>query len=273
MGGWTTEFIEGAPRIAYDHTGKGPLVVFLHGVGGNRTNWHLQLPVFARHFHVVAVDGRGYGASDDYEGPLDFGDFSHDLIRLLDRFGTTRAHLVGNSMGGRIAQDFYMFYPERVATLVLYATYSGREPERLPTRRKKYLELRKKPLIEGKTPADIAPVIARNVVGPKASAEAFKTMVESIAAVHKESYLKTLDAMTFYPRRSDLENIKAPTLLIYGEADSVTPPRFGQEMARRIPGAELVVVPDSGHMLNVEMPAEFDRHVLGFLLRHKDRAF
>ncbi len=64
MAEWTTEYIAGTPRIAVDHTGSGPAVIFLHGVGGNRTNWHDQLPQFGRNFHAIAWDARGYGASD-----------------------------------------------------------------------------------------------------------------------------------------------------------------------------------------------------------------
>ena len=102
-----TTLIGPAPRIAVDHAGQGPLLVFLHGIGGQRTNWHAQLQALADRFHVVAWDARGYGASDDYDGPLAFGDFSADLVRVLDHFGAEAAHLVGLSMGGMIAQDFY----------------------------------------------------------------------------------------------------------------------------------------------------------------------
>jgi pimeloyl-ACP methyl ester carboxylesterase len=65
-----------------DHVGAGPLVIFLHGIGGNRTNWHDQLAEFGAHFHAVAWDARGYGASDDYDGALDFGDFAVDMARV-----------------------------------------------------------------------------------------------------------------------------------------------------------------------------------------------
>ena len=98
---------------------RGPVVFLLHGIGGNRTNWHDQLPSFAdRGFCAVSWDARGYGLSDDYDGPLDFADFSHDLARLLDHLDVGRAHLVRLSMGGRILAGFYPRYPDRVATLV-----------------------------------------------------------------------------------------------------------------------------------------------------------
>ena len=119
MAGWTTDYVPGPPRIAVDHLGAGPPVILMHGIGGNRTNWHDQLPEFGAQFHAITWDARGYGASDDYEGALDFGDFAHDLARVLQYFKVPRGHLVGLSMGGMIAMDFYSRYPAQVATLTL----------------------------------------------------------------------------------------------------------------------------------------------------------
>src|SRR5207247_784519 len=86
----TLDLISPAPRLAVDRTGDGPLVVFLHGIDGNRTNWRDQLGVFAAHFTAAALDARGYGASDDYAGPLAFDDFAGDLRRVLDHYGARR---------------------------------------------------------------------------------------------------------------------------------------------------------------------------------------
>src|SRR5262245_7941147 len=118
-----TELIGPAPRIAVEHMGSGPLVVFLHGIGGNRSNWRDQLPVFAERFHAVAWDARGYGDSDDYDGPLSYDDFCCDLVRVLGHFNADRAHLVGLSMCGFIAKDFYGLISTRVGWLVL--AYTG----------------------------------------------------------------------------------------------------------------------------------------------------
>ena len=82
-----------------DREGEGPLLILLHGIGGNRSNWRAQLPDLSKTFHCVAWDARGYGDSDDYEGPLDFEDFAHDLLRVIDHFDAERAHLCGLSMG------------------------------------------------------------------------------------------------------------------------------------------------------------------------------
>ena len=93
-----TERILDNPRIAIDHAGDGELLVLMHGIGGNRSNWTEQVEAFSPHFHTVAWDARGYGDSDDYYGPLDFEDFSRDLLALLDHFEAETAHICGFSM-------------------------------------------------------------------------------------------------------------------------------------------------------------------------------
>lgn len=120
-----TVLVGPAPRIALSVAGSGPLVVLLHGIGGHRRHWDDQLAAFGAHFTAAAWDARGYGDSDDYDGALAFSDFSADLLRVLDFFGAARAHLVGLSLGGRIARDFALRHPERVATLVLANTTAG----------------------------------------------------------------------------------------------------------------------------------------------------
>ncbi|HXH09670.1 MAG TPA: alpha/beta fold hydrolase, partial [Alphaproteobacteria bacterium] len=146
----------GPVPIAYDIAGNGPVVVFLHGIGGNRGNWDGQIEYFAKHFCAVAWDARGYGASSDPPQPLTFSDYADDLRRLLDHLKAERAHLVGLSMGGMILQDFYDRHAERVATLSLIDTSAGFGSASDEVRRD-FLARRLEPLERGLTPADIAP--------------------------------------------------------------------------------------------------------------------
>ena len=95
-----TTFVSGEPCIAYDQAGEGDIVLFLHWIGGIRSNWRDQSRAFVRNYHAAAWDARDYGGSDDYAGPLDFGDFARDIVRLLDHLGAATAHIVGLSMGG-----------------------------------------------------------------------------------------------------------------------------------------------------------------------------
>ena len=270
---FTTERVPGAPGIAFDTAGEGPVVVFLHGIGGHRTNWRDQLPAFAAHgFRAVAWDARGYGLSDDYEGPLDFADFSHDLARLLDHLEVERAHLVGLSMGGRILQDFYPRYPDRVATLVLCATFPGFDASLTPEKRAEFIRIRKEPLVSGKEPKDIAPVVAKTLIGPRATDAHFQRLVESMTMLHKESYIKAIEASTLYDRSASLPDIAAPTLLVFGGADSLVVPAVGERMAAEIPNARLIVIPEAGHLVNIEFPDVFNESVLAFLGEHRDTA-
>ena len=267
----TTERVPGTPGIAFDTTGEGPTVVFLHGIGGNRTNWHDQLPVFAAAgYRAVSWDARGYGLSDDYEGALDFADFSHDLARLLDHLEVERAHLAGLSMGGRILQDFYPRYPDRVATLVLCATFPGFDAALTPEKRAEFVRLRKEPLVSGKEPRDIAPVVAKTLIGPRATDLHFQRLVDSMTMLHKESYIKTIEASTLYDRSASLPDIAAPTLLVFGGADTLAVPAVGERMAAEIPDARLIVIPEAGHLVNIEFPAVFNERVLAFLDKHRD---
>jgi len=266
----TTERILGTPAIAADHAGNGELVVFLHGIGGNRTNWTEQIEHFGDHFHALAWDARGYGLSDDYDGPLDFGDFSRDLVKLLDHYGAERAHLVGLSMGGRIAQDFYARHAARVSTLVLVSTFTGFK-HFSDAERRQFVELRRRPLLEGKEPKDIAPVVAKTLAGPRATEAQFARLVASMAALHKDSYLKTIESTTMYDAEPDLEAIAVPTLLVFGGSDGLTRADLGRQMASRIRGAEFVVIEHAGHLVNIEASEAFDNVVLPFLLKHRRR--
>lgn len=260
-----TDFVPGHPKIAYDHRGTGDVVLFLHGIGGNRTNWRDQLPIFGPHYHAVAWDARGYGLSDDYEGALDFGDFARDIVRLLDHLDAATAHIVGLSMGGRIALDFIARFPARVASLTLSGTRAS-FAQRSEAEREAFLRLRKKPLVEdGKEPRDIAPTVARSLMGKRSTPAHFAQLVDSIAALHKESYVKTIEASTYYDRSAALNSIEAPTLLVYGGDDRLNSPAVGREIAGQIDGAVFAEIPDAGHLCNIEAPEAFNDAVLDFL--------
>ncbi len=213
----------GPVSIAYDIEGSGPLVVFLHGIGGNRTNWHGQLDYFGEQFCAVSWDARGYSASDDPPQTLKFSDYADDLLRLLDHFKAERAHLVGLSMGGMIIQDFYGRHPERVATLALVDTSSGfgGVPEAV---RRDFLSRRLDPLEKGLTPADIAPGVVEVLVAKGASLAVREQMRASMAALRVESYKQALHAIVTTDFRPVLPKITVPTLVIVGEEDMVTPP-------------------------------------------------
>ena len=262
-----------APFIAVDYMGTGPLVIFLHGIGGDRSTWAYQLTAFAEAgYCAVAWDARGYGESDDYHGPLSFTDIADDLARVIDAFAVDKAHIVGTSMGGRISLEFFANHPSRFATLTLagvHASFGHFSPEK----QKAFVAARSKPLIEdGLEPADIAPGAIQRLAGPNVSEDARSGAVAAASRLHKHSYIKTVEATTRFDREHVLAEINVPTLVIGGEFDPLTPPEMTQKLAADIRSAEYRMIYDVGHLGNLENPVEFNRLLSQFLARFRDRA-
>ncbi|OAE51247.1 hypothetical protein A7J71_29025 [Achromobacter insolitus] len=261
----------GQPAIALTHAGRGELVLLLHGVGGNRTNWHGQLRAFAPHFHAAAWDMRGYGTSDAYDGPLSFGDVCDDLLRVMAHFGAKSAHLVGLSMGGRIAFDFVQRHPGAVRSLTICSALH-RASQMPPERRREFLDSRLRPLREGKSLVDIAPAVARTLVSASAPPGAYEALVESMRRLQPDGYMKALEAVSCYEGEIDLGRIQAPTHVIGAVDDSLVHIDAVRAMAARIPACRLSEIPACGHLSNLEQADVFNRLALEFLLTQKGAA-
>ena len=261
-----TTRIDSAPAIAVAHAGQGELVLFLHGIGGNKSNWSRQVAAFSGSFRAVAWDMRGYGDSDDYEGPLRFADVCDDILRVLHHFDAPAVHLVGLSMGGRVAFDFLDRHPQAVRSLTVCSA-SHRASQMTPERRAQFLASRLDPLRRGKSPVDIAPGVARSLLGPNATQEAYESLVASMSELHVVGYAKALEAVSSYEGGIELERIAIPTHVVAAVDDPLVPLALLRAMAARIPGAVLTEIGDCGHLSNLERPEDFDAAVLGFLRR------
>jgi 3-oxoadipate enol-lactonase len=257
--------LQTAPRIAVVSAGAGDTVMFLHGLGSTKENWYPQLEYFSKTYRVIAWDARGYGQSEDYEGDLDFArDFVGDLLNVLELLEVERVHLVGLSMGGMIAQCFYFAYPDRVRSLVLAGAFPSFPAlgEELVQR---FLANRVDPLLRGASPADLAASAADSLLAPGAPRSARKRLLTSLSNVRVDSYVKTARALAAQGAMGDLKNIAAPTLLVCGALDSLSPPRLARKMSDQIPACRLVVIPGAGHLSNLERPKEFNLAVSEFL--------
>ena len=255
-----TVFVEPAPRLAVSVAGSGELLLFLHGIRGNRRNWAGQVEFFSQRFKAAAWDARGYGDSDDYDGPLQFEYFSGDVLRVAEHFKAQKLHLIGLSMGGRIARNVALRAPERVQSLVLISTNPGFDalsPESV----KRFITERR----------NATPQTLRRLLGSKPNHAAYEELLDSVSRIHEISYQKTLEASVAQDRAAPIEQIRVPTLVIAGEEDTVYPPELAREMAKRVPGAELVMFERTGHLANLEQPDRFNKAVLDFLSRHAAR--
>ena len=255
------------PSISVDYSGQGEMVLFLHGIGGNKKNWKNNINFFSKNFLTVAWDTRGYGDSDDYNGELDFDNILDDLKKVIDFFKKTRAHIVGLSMGGQIATLFYDKYPNYVKTLTLCDTHFGLS-NLSPTEIEKFINLRKEPLLNGKVPKDIAPSVASTLIGDTNNISAYNQLVESMSLLHKESYLKTIESSMRTEHRHIFKNIKVPTLIMVGELDTLTPPSMSKSIMNEIKGSNLKIIPKAGHLINIEEPDIFNQNLIQFLDKH-----
>lgn len=272
IAGLETRFIEGTPRIAFDAAGAvpAPPLFFLHGIGGNRHNWIGQMTALSDDYACHAWDARGYGLSDDYDGPLHLADFSADLLRVLDTLEVAKAHLCGLSMGGRILQEFAIRHPERVATLILLATDTGEQFTQ--EQREAFVRLRQAPLLAGKTPAEIAPAVADSLKGDLCTDAAYARMTQSVSDLHAESYIKTVTGFGQWQRPRPLTGIEAPVLLLYGTEDRLTTPEMGRQIASEIEGARFELIEGAGHLLSIEASDQTTDIIRDFLVPHRNRA-
>ncbi len=258
------------PRLTVSQTGPAagtaPAILFLHGIGGHRQHWDDQLAFFAAQgFTCIAPDFRGYGGSDDYQGPLDFiNHFSDDVLYTLNHCGVEQAHVVGLSMGGRVARWFWKRHPERVLSLTLANTQPGFDALGAEAT-EAFVRARLGPLPADHSPADHAGDLARGLLGPVAAPGAHAKLLAAMTALHRDSYIKTVRASVEQDRGFALEQINLPTLVIAGGEDKLYPPALAASMAERISGSKLQVIANAGHLSNIEQPDAFNRVLLEFL--------
>jgi 3-oxoadipate enol-lactonase len=170
-------------------------------------------------------------------------------------------------MGGIIAMDFAARYPERLLTLTVCDSSEGLGD--LPAdQRRDFIRSRQEPLLAGKEPRDIADEVARSLTSSSAPESVYRRLFEGMAALHKETYLKALEAVANV-RGLKLEEISAPTHVVVGALDRLAPPPVSRRLSERIAGAELSIVPEAGHIANIEQPQAFSDIVLGFLNRYR----
>lgn len=263
-----TEFVASQPAIAFERCGSGAPLVFLHGIGGNRSNWKGQLRHFGATRTVVALDFRGYGDSADAGSDLVFGDFANDLLRVINQLGLGRIDLVGLSMGGLVAQDFYARYPERISSLALVACRPGSAPLAPGEAGASFIEARRGPILAGGGAA-LAKSLAPKLIGSGASPAARGEIEQSLRALRPASYLATLKARVSVAPVLDPATIKVPALVMAGEDDQVAPPAQMAALAAVIPGSRYEMMAGAGHLLNIEQPARFNTALENFLTAQK----
>jgi 3-oxoadipate enol-lactonase len=246
-------------------------VVLLHGLCGDGALWAPTLPAL-RGFRALAWDMPGYGGSapagpagEPLLGEAGVPALAAALARLLDAAGLEAADLVGHSIGGMVAQEFAATWPERVRSLVLYASppaFGGRSP----AFREAFLAARLAPLDAGLGMAGVAAALLPGLLGEAPHPAALAAALASMAAIPEAGYRAALAALVDFDRRADLGRIAVPTLVVFGEADPMAPFPVMHGMAGAIPDARLGIIANAGHLAHLERPAEFNAVLREFLV-------
>jgi 3-oxoadipate enol-lactonase len=251
-------------RLAYELRGTGDPLLLIHGLGYGRWGWRPVTDALAEDFLVALFDNRGIGGSDVPPGPYSVADLAADAVAVLDAAGFERAHVLGTSLGGMVAQELALRRPERVARLVLACTTPGGDRSHpMPAQTVRLM---------AEAP-ELAPDVAlRRFVENALSPTVRPALVEEIMALrlanppHPSGWKSQAAAGATFDRLAKLEEIEAPTLVLHGTADAVIDCRNSELLAQRIPGARLELFPGRGHLVFWEEPERFVRLVKEFLL-------
>lgn len=250
-------------RIWYKDTGgAGVPVVFLHAATGSSRVWEYQIPTFtSAGYRVIAYDRRGFGRTVIDPSGRQPGTGADDLHALMDHLGIERFHLVGTAAGAFVALDYALSFPQRLRSLVFANSIGGVQDE-------DYLEMGRR--IRPSPQFETLPPDFREL-GPSYRAtnpEGTRRWLELERMSRPEGPQAPPQTMRNRITFSMLEGIKAPTLLLTGDADLYAPPAVLRLFAARIKNSESVLVPEAGHSTYWEQPEIFNRSVLEFIRKH-----
>jgi 3-oxoadipate enol-lactonase len=256
-------------RISWEADGPedGQTVLLIMGLAYPAAMWFRQVPALAERYRVIRLDNRGAGRTGDVPGaPYTVETMTADCLAVLDAADATTAHVVGISMGGLMAQEIALTAPERVRSLCLLATHPGiahavMNPEAMAMLGNRG-ELTPQEAAEASIPFNYAPSTPRERI------EEDWAVRLPLAATNK-GYLAQLSGTSQWDGHDRLDQISTPTLVMHGELDALVPPENGRIIAERIPGAELVTIPQANHLLGTDQPEQVCDLLVGWLDRHR----
>ena len=253
-------------KIAYSTWGRrdGTPVVMIQGLGVDGRGWALQRGAFGRKHRCIAIDNRGTGRSEAPRGPYNLARMAADTVQVMDDAGIERAHIVGASMGGVIAQILAVLSPTRTRSLTLACTACRHHD----WRRELFAEWAN--VVSEKGMAGLVDDGMRWLIGPRVQRR-WGVFVNVLARVliqtKPEAFIAQVDALldASDELRFELANISVPTLVITGSQDTLTPLGDAEELAELIPTSRLYVLRGAAHGLMAETPNAFNDSVLRFL--------
>jgi pimeloyl-ACP methyl ester carboxylesterase len=253
-------------KIAYREAGEGENLVLLHGGLSDSRYWERELDSFSDNFHVIVWDAPGCGQSDDPEEGFTLVDFADTLAGMLKKLNIETCHVAGISFGGGLAIQFYDLHPNMVKTLCLisaYAGWAGSLPQEEVERR-----IEDGRIISNMDPDAVFDKWMPTLFYAEEMPEIKEKLRSIMADFHPKGSIVMLEAFAQADLTGVLKDINVPTKLLYGEEDVRSPVEVATEIHNQIPDSKLVILPNVGHVVNLEAPEVFDEQFRQFLSQH-----
>lgn len=247
--------------IGYAERGGGNAVpiVFLHGVGSDKSVWHPQLEHFSRERRAIAFDYPGYGDSDPAPDGTTRDDYASAIISAMHELGVDRAHICGLSLGGVVAIATHHAAPDRCASLILADTFAVHPDGRVLYER----SVAASSNLRGAAEARVDVLLAQPA-NPAVRSE----VVETMARIDPAAYRIGARAVWLADQRERAQDIDVPALVLVGNQDLITPAELSSELVNLVPDSRMQVIAGAGHLTNLENPAEFNAVVEQFIQGH-----
>ena len=246
--------------LNYTERGQGPALVLVHAFPLDSSMWRAQVDFFATRYRVVTPDIIGFGGSQPPR-PWSMQQMGDELVALLDELDIERCTLAGLSMGGYVSLPFAFAHPNRVQRLVLAHTRARADLDTERAARNAMIEELKKDGV-----ATLPDKMLPRLLGPAAPESVRNAVRASILKTTAEADIHAVTAMRDrIDQTAGLGRMDCPTLVITGSADAIMKVEDSEAMAQAIPGATFAVIPNTGHLSNLEDPSAFNRAVDNFL--------
>ena len=249
--------------INYRVEGQGEPLVMISGFSATMDGWKYQTPPFKKHFQLITMDNRGVGKTDKPQGPYSIEMMADDTIGLMDYLNIKKAHILGISMGGAIAQEIAIHFPERVLKLILISTWAGQD-NGLNGLSPETLEGTKLPVRRGTSRlVDLSfnKLLRRIIYVPL-----IRIQINRMSKPEATGITGQTDACLSHNTLNRLPLINAPTLVIAGTKDRVVKPTSSETIARNIPNARLVKINNGSHAVFMEINKVVNKEVQDFLI-------
>jgi 3-oxoadipate enol-lactonase len=252
-------------RLWWERTGAGSPLLLINGLGSPSTTWHRLRPLLAAAHEVLTFDNRGVGRSSLTPGPYSVELMARDAVAVMDAAELPRAHVLGLSLGGLIAQELALSFPDRVASLVLVGTHAG-----IPTAAPEEMDMEAVTALSaaaGLPPEERMRSLTQflHSDATPASVIAEDLDVRAQYPTSQEAFTAQMLGAATWTRMDELGRLQAPTLVLHGQADRLVPLLHGRRLADAIPQAVMAVVPDAGHELFTDQPQTAASNIVAFL--------